>query len=271
MNNQDYLAARKQRIEQKLQAVLPSLQEHNSRLHQAMHYAVLNGGKRLRPLLVYAAGECCGADLDQLDAPACAVELIHAYSLVHDDLPAMDNDDWRRGKPSCHKAFDEATAILVGDALQALAFELLAFDPNSVVTLAKASGSMGMVGGQSLEFDTQAMNLEKLEKIQRLKTGALIQASVRLGAIAAGANEQQLLQLDQFASYLGLAYQIQDDICDYNPDEKLFSSITYLGKEQAQQKVEFLYKAALDSIPASHTYLRYLAGYMIKGVMQNYL
>lgn len=202
-------------INEQLRAYLPSPQKNN--LQRAMHYAVMNGGKRLRPLLVYATGLALDAQITNCDKPAAAVEFIHCYSLVHDDLPAMDDDDLRRGQPSCHKAFDEATAILVGDALQSLAFELIADTPAMVLTLAEASGSQGMVGGQAFDCQSEGttLTLEQLENMHQQKTGALIRASVRLGALAAGCTDKTILQtLDQFAQHLGLAFQIQDDILD---------------------------------------------------------
>jgi geranylgeranyl pyrophosphate synthase len=191
-----------------------------------MRYSTLAGGKRARPVLVYATGEALGAPLDVLDAPAAAVELIHVYSLVHDDLPAMDNDDLRRGRPTCHRAFDEATAILVGDALQARAFEVLANAPASIAAaariemlrlLADAIGTRGMAGGQAIDLEAVKQTLDEaaLERMHRQKTGALIQASVLLGASAAGiSNAAQRAALAEFGAEIGLAFQIQDDILD---------------------------------------------------------
>jgi len=196
-------------------------------LQKAMAYAVLNGGKRLRPLLVYATGEMLGASLDVLDIPAAAVELIHAYSLIHDDLPAMDDAPLRRGKPACHKAFDEATAILAGDALQSLAFEILSdktINPHSpdqrlemITALAKACGPEGMAGGQMLDLISTAQSLteKKITHMHALKTGALINASVQLGAIAASCKDKTYRDaLTNFAHYFGLAFQVRDDILD---------------------------------------------------------
>lgn len=203
------------RITELLKTHLPSTSLVPQRLHQAMHYAVLNGGKRLRPLLVYATGYALKAPLENLDAAAVAVELIHCYSLVHDDLPAMDDDDLRRGQPTCHKAFNEATAILVGDALQSLAFSVLP-TIQMVKVLAKASGSLGMAGGQDLDLASEGkqLDLTSLEQMHRLKTGALIETSVELGALSAQCDENTLKILKQFACHLGLAFQIQDDILD---------------------------------------------------------
>jgi len=258
VNTENYLSSCTARIERVLEQYLPKAIQP-LRLHQAMRYAVLNGGKRLRPLLVYAAGETLGASLEALDTAACAVELIHAYSLVHDDLPAMDDDDVRRGQPTCHKAFDEATAILVGDALQSLAFAVLSSDDSFILptarlqmihTLTQASGFLGMVGGQAaeLELNSQSLNLTQLETIHRLKTGALIRASVQLGAMAAGANTHQLGQLTHYADCLGLAFQIQDDVLDHATDKTLCSYSAVMGLAAAQKKIASLYQQALAQL-----------------------
>jgi len=192
-------------------------------LYEAMRYSALSGGKRLRPLLVYLLGEALGLPPEKLDQSACAVELIHAYSLIHDDLPMMDNDDWRRGKPSCHKVFGEAIALLAGDALQTLAFEVLLKAPLSpskilamISTLAKAAGPSGMVGGQAMEFSGLARPLhrEKLEVIYRLKTGALFSASLELAGIVADVSSDVLVVLTHVGHAIGLGYQLQDDISD---------------------------------------------------------
>jgi geranylgeranyl pyrophosphate synthase len=197
-----------------------------SRLIEAMRYSTLAGGKRVRPVLVYATGEALGASLEVLDAAAAAVELIHVYSLVHDDLPAMDDDDLRRGRPTCHRAFDEATAILTGDALQARAFEVLAHAPASIPAdarvemlrvLADSIGTRGMAGGQAIDLESvkQILDEAALERMHRQKTGALIQASVLLGAISAGVRPgKERDGLDRFGAEIGLAFQIQDDILD---------------------------------------------------------
>lgn len=228
----------KQRVDAALDACIPTTDQLPNRLHQAIRYALLNGGKRLRPALVYATGEVLGVDANMLNPPACAIECIHAYSLIHDDLPAMDNDDWRRGKPTCHKAFDEATAILAGDALQTLAFECLA-DTRAglsaeqrlrmISVLVHASGSHGMAGGQALDLAVtgQTLDLEQLEIIYRLKTGALISGCIKLGLIAAGREEDPVVAtpLRHFARALGLAFQIQDDILDVE------GNIATLGKQ----------------------------------------
>ena len=215
-----------QRIEGVLSRALQVEGGATERLLEAMRYSTLAGGKRVRPVLVYATGESLGASLETLDAAAAAVELIHVYSLVHDDLPAMDNDDLRRGRPTCHKAFDEATAILTGDALQARAFEVLAQAPASISAaariemlrvLADGIGTRGMAGGQAIDLAAvkQSLTESALERMHRQKTGALIQASVLLGAIAAGLSEAaERAALAEFGAEIGLAFQIQDDILD---------------------------------------------------------
>jgi farnesyl diphosphate synthase len=213
------------------------------RLAEAMRHAALGGGKRLRPLLVHAAGHAFGAPGEALDAPATAVELVHAFSLVHDDLPAMDDDALRRGRPTVHVAFDEATAILAGDALQALAFAVLARArlPAEarialVGELALASGIQGMCAGQALDMEAtgRALRLTELESLHSLKTGALIRAAVRMGAIAAGAPEQFRAGLDRYASALGLAFQIRDDVLDVEGDAAQLGKTA--GKDAAQGK-----------------------------------
>lgn len=227
-----------QRVNQALETYLPPATQLPPRLHQAIRYAVLNGGKRVRPVLVYMTGQALAANLKVLDLPAAAVECIHAYSLVHDDLPAMDDDDLRRGKPTCHIAFDEATAILVGDALQSLAFELLSQVPDTIAPtqcvamlqcLAVASGSRGMVGGQMLDIEAvgKPLQLEQMANMHRHKTGALIRASVELGALSAPqVSDTQRQQLDHYAQCIGLAFQIQDDVLDVE------SNTETLGKTQ---------------------------------------
>jgi len=199
-------------VEQNLTQYL-SNSEIPARLAEALRYVVLGGGKRLRPLLVYATGLEYGADVESLHAPACAAEFMHCYSLVHDDLPAMDNDDYRRGKLSCHKAFDEATAILVGDALQSLAFEIL-LDIKMVQVLARAVGAFGMVGGQFLDIENQAGKTVDLTQMRILKTAKLFEAAALMGAIAAQVDAKKLAQISEFALNAGMAFQIKDDIDD---------------------------------------------------------
>jgi farnesyl diphosphate synthase len=213
------------RVQATLDQLLPAPQIEPSRLHEAMRYSVMNGGKRIRPLLCYAAGEALGVSPALLDRPAAAVELIHAYSLIHDDLPAMDDDELRRGRPTCHRAFDEATAILAGDALQTLAFQTLAEATDlsaaariaMVESLAKASGSRGMAGGQALDLAAEGKQLDRvmLEHIHIHKTGALIRAAVRLAILADGPlDAERADRLDRYAKCVGLAFQIQDDVLD---------------------------------------------------------
>ena len=239
-----------------------------------MRYVTLGGGKRSRPALVYASGAAVGVAAAALDGPACAVELIHAYSLVHDDLPAMDNDDLRRGRPTCHKAFDEATAILAGDALQSLAFHVLAKDPATVVdaaarlkmmdTLTQAAGSRGMAGGQAIDLAAvgRDLSLAELEDMHIHKTGALIRASVLLGALAQpGLAAAQLARFDHYAKCVGLAFQIRDDILDVEGDpakigkasgaDQARNKPTYpalLGMRGARQRCEELCNEALASV-----------------------
>ncbi len=236
------IPAWRDRVEVALQKAL-SRQPSFPRLDQAMRHAVLGGGKRLRPLLVYAAGRACDADESVLDAPAAAVELIHAFSLVHDDLPAMDDDSLRRGQPTVHVAFDEATAILVGDALQSLAFSELADAPSSagirlmlVRELAQATGAQGMCGGQAMDMAATGatLSLAQLEQLHSMKTGALIRAAVRMGAISGGASDDVLAHFDTYADALGLAFQIRDDILDVEGDAGQLGKTA--GKDAAQGK-----------------------------------
>ncbi len=231
------------RLHAALDRALPYHDNTPQRLHAAMRYAVLGDGKRIRPQLVYAAGAACGVHEAILDAPAVAVELVHAYSLVHDDLPAMDDDALRRGRATVHVAFDEATAILVGDALQALAFDVLvAADCGAelrialIATLADASGTAGMCGGQALDLAAtgSVQTLLELERMHALKTGALIRASVRMGALCACADEAMLQRFDNYAGALGLAFQIRDDILDVESDSAALGKTA--GKDAAQSK-----------------------------------
>jgi farnesyl diphosphate synthase len=280
------------RVEAALDARLPAANRMPERLHQAMRYSSLGGGKRLRPLLTYATGQALGIAPEILDGPAVAVELIHVYSLIHDDLPAMDDDALRRGKPTCHVAFDEATAILAGDALQTLAFHVLAHDPSIAVPaenriamiecLANASGSYGMVGGQAIDLDSvgKSLDLPALENMHIRKTGALIRASVNLAALARHPVETvQADRLDHYAKCIGLAFQIQDDILDEESDtatlgktqgkDRVHNKPNYpalLGLAGAKHKARELHEAALDGLirfGAEADLLRELSSFII--------
>jgi geranylgeranyl pyrophosphate synthase len=279
------------RIEAVLDAALPAATEPPQRLHAAQRYAVLGGGKRLRPLLVYFTGEALGVPPERLDAPAAALELIHSYSLVHDDLPAMDDDDLRRGRPTTHRAFDEATAILAGDALQVLAFSLLArIDEGSDSTarlqaiqiLADASGTAGMAGGQALDLGAvgQRLELEDLEMMHRLKTGALITASVLIpAAYRPGLPAAVRQALHGYAEDIGLAFQIQDDILDVEGiaedlgkttgADAARSKPTYpslLGLDKAKSRAQELKRRACDRLAAlgpQAQILAWLASYVV--------
>lgn len=251
----------KERINKKLTLLLAQETQTPAYLREAMQYTVLSNGKRLRPQLVYSTGIDLGAPLHSLDHAAIAIELIHCYSLVHDDLPAMDDDDLRRGKATCHKAFDEATAILVGDALQSLAFETLATATSTnhtiqlqmIKTLAQASGRSGMVGGQLLDMQSQqkTISYNQLKQIHLNKTAALIAASIQLGALAAGHDDPTLLlQLHQLGDAIGLAFQIQDDLLDIE------STTQSLGKTtQADLALQKATYPSIIGISASHSEL----------------
>jgi len=250
------LARWRERADAALHSALPDPHSPPQRLHAAMRHAVLLGGKRMRPLLVYAAGSAFGATVETLDAPAVAVELIHAYSLVHDDLPAMDDDALRRGQPTVHVAFDEATAVLAGDALQSLAFEVLADADVAATTrvdllrtLAVASGAAGMCGGQALDLAATgnggSLSVHALEELHSLKTGALIRAAVRMGALCGGAPVDELESLDRYAAALGLAFQVRDDILDIEGDSATLGKTA--GKDVAQDKATFPALIGLDA------------------------
>ncbi len=249
------------RVESALGRALPPADEPPARLHAAMRYAALSPGKRLRPFLVYAVGQMLDAPQGVLDAPACALELIHAYSLVHDDLPAMDDDDLRRGLPTCHRAYDEATAILVGDALQALAFEVLATAcglsadtrGDMLATLARAAGSRGMAGGQALDLGAigHRPDLSALEAMHRMKTGALIEAAITLGALGGGADEAMRQRLSAYARAIGLAFQVRDDILDLTADSQTLGKTQ--GKDAADDKPTYVSLLGLDAaVELSH-------------------
>lgn len=278
------------RVDLALDKALPAASEQPERLHEAMRYAVFNGGKRVRPLLVYATGECLDVEPRALDAPATAIELIHAFSLVHDDLPAMDDDDLRRGKPTVHRRFDEATAILAADALQPLAFEVLAdLDLASyrarvelVRLLAGACGSIGMTGGQSIDIESEGKRLSQaeVENMFSLKTGALIHASVVSACLLADdLPEEHFRNLDSFARGIGLAFQIKDDILDVEGDTAVIGKpagsdaeldkASYpglFGLDAAHERCNELLDenlARLDSLGIRAEPLRWLARYIV--------
>ena len=281
------------RVNSSLDSVL-SLYTPEKRLVEAMRYATIDGGKRIRPLLVYASAKAVGAKIEDADAAACAVELIHSFSLVHDDLPVMDDDDLRRGKPSVHKAYGEATAVLVGDALQSLAFQCLSTQKSNlsestklamVEILSEATGAEGMTGGQlmDLEAERTTIDISVLEKIHQRKTGALIKASVKLGAICnPQVQKKHLESLENFADIIGLAFQVQDDILDEISEtstlgkpqgsDRAKNKTTYvslLGIEEARKKTIELSKQALvliQDLPAPANELRGIAEYMTSRV-----
>jgi len=262
-----YQARCQARVDAALETLFTPPREDLQRLYQAMRYSVVNGGKRVRPLLAYAACEALGGDPARADGAACAVELIHAYSLVHDDLPAMDDDDLRRGQPTTHIAFDEACAILAGDGLQALAFEVLAearLNPQDaetrlamVAALARAAGSAGMVGGQAIDLEAVGRKIDQaaLETMHRHKTGALIEASVHLGALASGqADAERLEALARYAGAIGLAFQVQDDILDVESDTATLGKTQ--GKDQAHDKPTYPALLGLEAAKAYALALR---------------
>ena len=261
----EWMATVQGRVETALAEHLPGADSIPGRLHAAMRYATLGGGKRVRPLLAFAAGELSGAAPDKLDTVACAVELIHAYSLVHDDLPCMDDDVLRRGRPTCHIEYDEPTALLVGDSLQTLAFELLAGQPSGdprqqlemITLLAHASGSRGMAGGQAIDLAAvgQPLSQPELELMHALKTGALIRAAVLLGALAGqplAAAERS--QLDRFAKRAGLLFQVIDDILDCTASTATLGKTA--GKDEAADKPTYVTLLGLDAARAYAEELR---------------
>lgn len=280
------LAPWRARLEDALEMRLPSDKILPTRLHGAMRYATLNGGKRIRACLAYAAGSALGAKIEALDVSAVAVELIHAFSLAHDDMPCMDDDELRRGKPSCHRAYDEATALLVGDALQSLAFELLSSDPSldvpadtrlqMISLLAHATGSLGMAGGQAIDIESvgQHLDLEGLEAMHARKTGELIRAAILMGAMTAPETDPAvIMRLNDYAHAIGLAFQVVDDILDITSDTATLGKTqgadiardkpTYpalLGLDGARKMARTLHESALESLTALGNNGNILAG-----------
>ena len=275
------------RIEAVLDEVLPEDNQEPRKLHSAMRYSALGGGKRVRALLCYAAAELCNTESEAADAAAASVELIHAYSLVHDDMPCMDDDDLRRGKPSCHKQYDDATALLVGDALQSLAFDVLSTpelctNANRQISmlniLAKASGSTGMAGGQAIDLDSvgKALTQQQLEGMHQLKTGALIQAAALLGA--ANGTLEQISAVQVYAENIGLAFQVVDDILDAEADTATLGKtagkdadsnkptyVTILGLDVAKHLAKQLHETAVSALAPfgdDALRLRQLAGFI---------
>jgi len=255
------------RVESALDHYLPAAGLLPATLHDAMRYAVLGGGKRVRPLLCHAAGELTGATPEALDAAACALEMIHVYSLVHDDMPCMDDDELRRGKPTVHVKYDEPTALLVGDALQSQAFVTLTADVRGlgdaprrqaalVRELALASGSVGMAGGQAIDLASvgRALSRDELETMHRLKTGALLRASVRMGALAGDASAATLGALDAYAAAVGLAFQVVDDILDVTADSATLGKTA--GKDAKDGKPTYVSIIGLDASRALAHQLR---------------
>ena len=260
-----WMALTQDRAESALARFLPGSDSIPARLHEAMRYAALGGGKRVRPLLAHAAGQLTGAAPQKLDIVASAVEMIHAYSLVHDDLPCMDDDVLRRGRPTCHVEFDEPTALLVGDSLQTLAFELLASQPigepkqqlEMIALLAHASGSRGMAGGQAIDLASvgKPLNQPELELMHALKTGALIRAAVLLGALAGNPlSTEERSNLDRFAKRAGLLFQIVDDILDCTASTATLGKTA--GKDEAADKPTYVSLLGLDAARAYADELR---------------
>lgn len=282
------VAAWQERFESVLDRRLPAASRDPALLHRAMRYSALGGGKRIRPVLVYATGKALGLEPAELDPIAAAIELIHAYSLIHDDLPAMDDDDLRRGRPTCHRAFDEATAILAGDALQALAFEILACEmPQTrnglavVQEIARACGSAGMAGGQALDLGAVGRTLDEsaLKDMHRLKTGALIRACSTAPCLLAGVERTTFSQLARYGECVGLAFQIRDDILDVAGDSEVIGKktqadallgkptfVSVLGLEESGRQARELRDNALsslDHVPGDSTTLAWLAEYVV--------
>jgi len=251
MDLKHYLNSQRQRVEQALEQVLPAKDHHPTSLHEAMHYSVFAGGKRIRPILMMAACEAVGGDVEQVLPAACAMEMIHTYSLIHDDLPAMDDDDFRRGNPTNHKVYGEATAILAGDALLTEAFVLLSAPANTpqlkadtqrevIQLIARAAGAAGMVGGQVVDMEAEGMeqpDLATVDYIHAHKTGALILASIRAGALLGGADTEAYEALSRFGKLAGLAFQIADDILDIVGDQQALGKD--IGSDQERGKATY--------------------------------
>jgi geranylgeranyl pyrophosphate synthase len=286
----------KDRLDEKLETIAMASKAADAialeKINDASKYALINGGKRIRATLAYATAHSCGIEghSSGLDHVATAIELIHTYSLIHDDLPAMDDDDLRRGKPTLHKAYDEATAILVGDGLQARAFELIADAPELsaeqkvkiIKVLAQASGLQGMVGGQYIDIASTGkdLSLEKLQSMHALKTGALIRAALAMGGIAAGASDEQLAALDEYGTHIGLAFQVVDDILDVESDTATLGKtqgkdedadkptyVKLMGLDGAKREAHRLLVAAwaaLEGFGESADYLREMARYIVE-------
>jgi farnesyl diphosphate synthase len=285
-----WVSTHQSHFESVLKRLLPPADATPQRLHAAMRYSVLEGGKRVRPLLAYAAGELAGAQPERVEIAAAAVELIHAYSLVHDDMPCMDDDVLRRGKPTCHVEYDEATALLVGDALQSLAFQLLSEHRlsddadkqlNMVKLLAVASGSRGMAGGQAIDLASvgKQLTLPELEQMHIYKTGALIRAATLLGAHCGNLNQERLGKLDRYGKCIGLAFQVVDDVLDSEADTATLGKtagkdadndkptyVTLLGVQAAKKMAAELHRDALDALTefgAAAQRLRELADFIV--------
>jgi len=281
------------RADQSLDHWLPVATVNPIRLHQAMRYAVLAPGKRVRPILVYATAKALGLDLARVDGAAAAVEIIHAYSLIHDDLPAMDDDDLRRGRPTCHRKYDEATAILAGDALQALAFYIISHDPNMIddasarmkmiENLSLFSGSRGMAGGQAIDLESvgKSLNIAELETMHIHKTGALIRTCIQLAALSTDVlDDEQFRALDSYAKCIGLSFQVQDDILDVIADtatlgkpqgsDRALNKPTFpsiIGLEASREKAQELHQMALTAIAKfgeEASILRYISAWFVE-------
>lgn len=287
------LGKRRAYIDNQLTRFMPPATDYPPNIHQAMHYAIFNGGKRLRPILTLEAARVAGGEVEKALPVACAIEMIHSYSLVHDDLPAMDDDDFRRGKPTCHRVFGEANAILTGDALLTLAFEVLAgtnglpgIDPARVLKVirevAVAAGSNGMVGGQVVDLDSEGKQIDilELQTMHRKKTGALFRACLRSGALLFGVEDRRLEALTRYADGFGLGFQITDDILDVEGDVRLIGKpvgsdtknqkVTYaslLGMDAARKMAQTCIQEAVDSLDIfgpEADFLRNLAYYILE-------